>query len=715
MLKDTKQNKYCNCSVSSNKDILKSNINHSYCDKCGSILIKDTLDKIHYTLKSKQKTKKNEFNPIDIIRSMKSMTDNKYPYLNNEYNINDEDTILKENLLKSINIYLKHRKLILLTLQKFMKMFDYTDLIFYQCLFYMDIVLSHHMTEDISEKKILYYLIGYFLCSAKSKETDIYEPSLDLFCCPQKRIYLTVEKIAYYEVICLQSIKYNLFCYSAYDWINELCSIGIVFDCEINKNNMIILINGHRHSIINTINKAALKMLLTVTVKNIFIKYSPMYIALSLIQLSREQYLDRSIIRPDLFNNLINLFGINFNDHKKCYEDLKEEIQNKSNKNKESSRKEENQYVKEKINIINLKTVNLDNNKNQNDKEEPVAHKLKGSTALPFLDLKIDNEKKEDNKNNGNSEENNDIIDKNIQLREEDNIIFYDENNEDKNNIFDIDSNFIIKENKKMENMKDGESNIKSNSSQNINRIKIKNKNKLYINCNTNTYNSSSDLPKINTKLDQSLDKFIKNKSVKKENNIHTLNHFSFRDSSKKYLKAKHKELKPIETKKTSNSTNNKRYYGSNINNNSNNNLFKPKEELVSMRKSLFCDNLNNNINNKNNDDPVVIKRGIKKMNSEIPGEIIKLKQLINIGNNDDSFEEPKEINNNYDKNDYINIEREEKSSVKKNRTKSKSKNKINLIGKETKAYVPNKRNLSTNIKKRTYKSNFNLEKKQKS
>ena len=72
------------------------------------------------------------------------------------------------------------------------------------------------------------------------------------------------------------------------------------------------------------------------------------------------------------------------------------------------------------------------------------------------------------------------LIDKNIQLREEDNIIFYDENNEDKNNIFDIDSNFIIKENKKMENMKDGESNIKSNSSQNINRIKIKNKNKLY-------------------------------------------------------------------------------------------------------------------------------------------------------------------------------------------------------------------------------------------
>ncbi len=68
-----------------------------------------------------------------------------------------------------------------------MKMLDYSDLIFYQCLFYMDSYLSHNMTEEMSEKTILYYLVGYFLCSAKLKETDIYEPSLDSFCCIKKK------------------------------------------------------------------------------------------------------------------------------------------------------------------------------------------------------------------------------------------------------------------------------------------------------------------------------------------------------------------------------------------------------------------------------------------------------------------------------------------------------------------------------------------------
>ena len=35
-----------------NKEILKSNINYSFCDKCGSILIKDKEGNIFYTLKS---------------------------------------------------------------------------------------------------------------------------------------------------------------------------------------------------------------------------------------------------------------------------------------------------------------------------------------------------------------------------------------------------------------------------------------------------------------------------------------------------------------------------------------------------------------------------------------------------------------------------------------------------------------------------------------
>ena len=66
-----------------------------------------------------------------------------------------------------------------------------------------------------------------------------------------------------------------------------------------------------------------MKMLLIISIKNIFIKHSSMYIAFSLIQSAREIYLDKSSIRPELFNNLVNLYGVKFNDYKKCYQEIK--------------------------------------------------------------------------------------------------------------------------------------------------------------------------------------------------------------------------------------------------------------------------------------------------------------------------------------------------------------------------------------------------------
>ena len=89
MSNDNKQNKICNCQISNNKDILKPNVNHSFCDKCGSVLIKSSNGKINYTIKPKQKIKPAEFDPIEIIKAMKSKTEKDYPYLNIEYNMDD--------------------------------------------------------------------------------------------------------------------------------------------------------------------------------------------------------------------------------------------------------------------------------------------------------------------------------------------------------------------------------------------------------------------------------------------------------------------------------------------------------------------------------------------------------------------------------------------------------------------------------------------------
>ena len=49
--------KYCYCEISPNKDILQENINHSFCQKCGSILIKNSQGIINYTLQNKYKQK----------------------------------------------------------------------------------------------------------------------------------------------------------------------------------------------------------------------------------------------------------------------------------------------------------------------------------------------------------------------------------------------------------------------------------------------------------------------------------------------------------------------------------------------------------------------------------------------------------------------------------------------------------------------------------
>ena len=282
---------------------------------------------------------------------MKKKTEEEYPFIYQEFNVNKADKYIKDKELKSINLYLKKRKMLLLKLQKLMKEFDYCDIIFYQCLFYLDTYLSHKTTEDFSDKKFLYYLIGYFICSAKFKETDIYEPSFDAFYDLSRGIYLSRDKIAYYEALCLKEINYNVFSYSAYDWASQLMANGIVFNCEIDKDNEIIIISGHRHLLINSINKYIIKMILNLTGKSIFFKYAPMYLAFSLIQISREKFLDKTTIKPKLFFNLVNAYGINPDDYKECYEEVVKEI-------KESSNQENDIDKKRNTNNINKKEIN---------------------------------------------------------------------------------------------------------------------------------------------------------------------------------------------------------------------------------------------------------------------------------------------------------------------------------------------------------------------
>ena len=364
-----------------------------------------------YMLSTSPKTKKKfiDFNPIEIIKSMKEKTEKDYPNIYNLYNLpNFTDETKANKPMRSINMYLRYRSSLIVNLQKMMKTFDYCDIVFYQTLFYLDTYLSHDIILEMSEKLIFYYLVGYFLISLKSKENDIYEPSFDSFYDIEKGMFLSPSKIALYEVICLKRIKYNIFSYSSYDWVMQLIAIGIVFNSEVDNTNEVILIKGHRHSLINTINKSVIKILLNITIKEAFFKYSPMHVAFSVIQLTREKYIKKSMIKPKLFFKLIELYGVQFSDYQDCYEELKKIITNEDNK-KNIEEKKEIKNKKEERDMDQRKRGSLDKSFiNFNKKKNIyVPNKMRSSNANVYINqselLNMTKEEKEINKNKENN------------------------------------------------------------------------------------------------------------------------------------------------------------------------------------------------------------------------------------------------------------------------------------------------------------------------
>ena len=410
MSKHHPQSKICNCQNPSNKKIFKSHINNSFCEKCGCILIKSAQGNIYYTLKPNKKQLEIELNPIKIIQSMKKKTEEKYPYIYNIYNNANIFYDYKND--KKLNIYLKNRKMLLLKLQNLMKTFDYCDMIFFQCLFFLDTYLSQDINEEMNEKTILYYLVGYFLLSAKLKETDIYEPSFESFFNLSKGIFLSPNKIAQYEKICLKRIDYNIFSYSSYDWITQLISNGIVFNSEVDETNEVILLKGHKHTLINTVNKFAIKLLLNLTSKNSFFKYSPMYIAFSIIQISREKYIDNKMIKPKLFHKLVELYGVDHTKIQNCYEELKLEMDSENKISSKDSHKNNEENIKRHDNIKRTSVDNVQKSFNSiaKNKNLYVSNKITSSNAI--ISLKNDS--------NNDSHENNIFTNSNLKIFHDD-------------------------------------------------------------------------------------------------------------------------------------------------------------------------------------------------------------------------------------------------------------------------------------------------------
>ena len=333
------------------------NIIYSYCEDCGNISIKHN-NNFYYTIKPKLKQKPAEVNPILITQIMKLNQEISYPNFYNIYNLDVKDNI--SNIREKLSIYFAKRKLILLYLQNMTRSLKYTDLSFYHCLLLVDLYLSRNISEEMTEEELLYLLIGFFLVSSKLKETDIFEPELISFNNIDTNIIISFDKIKLYETKCLKFIDYKYFIYSAYDWINLFISNGYIFEDEIDNKDYISEIHTYTY-----------RLLIAITPKNIFIKYSTFHMALSLIQLTREDKIDGNKINEELFEKLLGLYDIKKKDYEDCYREIKAVINKEKNYN--------NKLNKSKLNPSRNETPiikRLENNKIENKSSEKINKKI---------------------------------------------------------------------------------------------------------------------------------------------------------------------------------------------------------------------------------------------------------------------------------------------------------------------------------------------------
>ena len=369
-------NTFCMHSKMQKENIIY-NISYSYCPKCGSISVKNK-NNFYFTIKPKQKQKPIEFNPVLIINNMKRNQDISYPNLQNIYNLDIKDNI--EKMKEKIEIYFIKRRLALLYLQNMTKKMNYSDLSFYHCLLFVDLYFCHNITEEMDEEEILYIIIGFFLITSKFKETDIYEPQLYNFTDIDTSMNLSFEKIMIYETKLLKYINYNFCIYSTYDWLNVFIYNGYIFEGEIDDKDYI-----------NEIQVYTYKLLIIITPKNIFIKYSPLYMAISIIQIAREDKIEENKINNELFQNLRKLYNIQFEEYKDCYREIKAIIKKEKSLNHNIKIKnpkintsrnrtptlkkiENNKISNEKINI---ETLNKINQKNDNIKPQSKMNLMK--------------------------------------------------------------------------------------------------------------------------------------------------------------------------------------------------------------------------------------------------------------------------------------------------------------------------------------------------
>jgi hypothetical protein len=303
-----------------------------------------------------------------------------------------------------------------------------------------------------------------------------------------------------------------------------------------------------------------------------------MHVAISLIQITREKYINKTMIKPNLFISLINLYGIKPNDYQKCYEEIKSEIKEMNLENDihdNKIEKEINNHLPElkghERNESTKKTMKF-------GKNIYVPNKLKSSNALISVTVNsISNNRYNENSPNELKEDSNNEDSKEKENQREDSQIT-------------LSLNETGLKNKKYK--------IKSQK----NNITIQNPpGVLSIDCNTNIFRSNQNLPRINLKSRE------RHSVMTMNNNEDTTD--SSHEKSSSYSK---KKIKPIVKEIAHVRVDHERYHSINTKETHNNSSFatsveKDKEHEIEKpnikKKSKFFTASNKNDETNNIDD----------------------------------------------------------------------------------------------------------------
>ena len=358
---------------------IASHKSYFYCYKCNNIMLIDN-DKSYCTYKlidgEKESNEEIEFDPVTIVKNMIQRQEEQIQDINEKLVLNfsykeesnydkinsnkkkspskvTEENVEESNnnLLKNINgdiinnnvftppktkkkkkltkllydddifeKYSRIRNRILIYIHNLCTKMEYNDSSFYFSLYLLDTYLSRIISDDITDRELFLVVLGFFLISSKYIEDDIFEPELQIFCNFEKSISLTIEEIRESEVQCLTLLNHNMYIYSVYDWITILLSNGIAFEEELNNKEELDDIYSYTQ-----------KILTNLTSKIYFCKYSSIQIAFSIIQLSREKYLNKDLkLSEKIFNLLLNLYEISFSDYEECYNLIKRDMNNET-------------------------------------------------------------------------------------------------------------------------------------------------------------------------------------------------------------------------------------------------------------------------------------------------------------------------------------------------------------------------------------------------